>query len=312
MIRNSGSHARARSTRATTSGTTFRSTSGRRSARAALIAAALFGTWQAVLPTVASGQIRRGAVLARAADVFRGDLTLGVGASVQRGVAFPLSGLHGDLYSPIDLFAGWGVADRVLLEARWSGYQWLHVRSARPSAIDLDAGAADGLTHGAGDLDLLLTFVPFGGSQAGWSLGGRLDLLIPSSNEGAGIGTNSGEVMVGAVGGYASPAWDAVGSVGVRIIEAPIESFVQHDLLDLALEVTWHAREEWEAAAGLAGQFDLASLDPPLGTEPRGEVFAGLRRRLSCWWLDLGTGVGITEVSPDWYFMIGLSWEKRR
>lgn len=262
-------------------------------------------------PGPAAAQLRRDAPVEQAAAVREGDVLIGVGVAAGRDASFPLSGLRGDLFGLGETTLAWGLADQALLRARWTAFHLLDIDEFGDSSIPLEPAVADGKTYDVGDVRLGASFLPLG-RREGWSAGGRIEVELPNSHERRGIGTNTSDVLVAAVGAYGSDEWQATASLGVRILEVPLESFSQNDVLDYAFEATWRVDRRWELAAALEGHAHTAEGEPPPGTEPRGTARLALRHRFGSWLLDAGGTFGLAQASPDWGLTAGVSWLRTR
>ncbi|MGH7540738.1 MAG: hypothetical protein ACRELC_07050, partial [Gemmatimonadota bacterium] len=168
-------------------------------------------------------------------EVRRGDLLFGLGLTGELDARFPLAVLEGDRLGLGRLTLAYGVGDRALLEIRGDVRQLLWIDRAGAPLLPLDAGVADGHTADAGDFRIGLLVAPIGEAR-GFAAGGRLEVKLPNTNERRGIGQNTTDVLLAALGSYGAARWRATGSVGVGILEAPLESFEQNDVLAYALE----------------------------------------------------------------------------
>jgi len=272
--------------------------------RAPAIGAALLVALTAPAPLRA--QLHRDAPIPAIGGVARGELLFGLGLSSSRGVSQPLSGLSGDLWSLADVAVDYGLTDRAMIGVRGPAWQILSITSRRPSSVPLDPSAEDGTATDAGDFRVTVAFAPFG-ARDGLSAGALVEVKLPTTNETRGIGPNTTDVTLGVIGSWGSRRLRATGSLGVAILEAPLESFVQNDLVAYALDVRFRATEGLELSTfskGLANTHDII----PLGTEDLGVAGVSAEVRLGSWRVDAGVRRGYAGNSPDWTLSAGLAF----
>lgn len=257
-------------------------------------------------PADAAAQGRRSAAVPYVPDA-PGELLVGLGGSLEDGSFFPLSGLRGDLARLGTLTLSYSFAPGAVFRVRGDLLQVLSVeaREAEP-AVPLDEGVADGITHDAGDFRLSTLFRLFG-EPDGLSGGLHLAVKLPNSDEASGIGLNTTDVFASAFGSWSSGPWRVNGDLGVGILEAPLERFVQDDVLTYAAEVLYRPRG-WDvrlvaSASGWANTRGAV----PRGNEDRGRAGLDLELSVERWRADVGVRRGYAGVSPDWSLVAGVA-----
>lgn len=257
------------------------------------------------LPAEAAGQLRRDPPVQPLGEERPGALLLGVGVGLAADGSFPLAGLRGDLFLPARLSVAWAPAPGVILEVRGDAWRILSIEERGPSHVPLDPAVDDGTTADAGDFRIGILARVLGAAE-GLSAGLGLEVTLPNSDEEAGIGTNTTDVRLGVLGGYGGGAWRATGEVGVAILEAPLEPFVQNDVLAYAGELLHELAEGARLSLGFRGRASTRGR-VPLGTEDRGEVGAGLEVGAGGWRVDGGVSAGYAGTSPAWTLMVGVA-----
>jgi hypothetical protein len=257
-------------------------------------------------PLDGHGQARRDPVLQPVSAVKARTILLGAGLAWGSDRSFPLSGLEGNLLSIGRLSLAYALADRVLLEIRGDVWQTLWVDEADPPPIPLDSDAQDGRTGDVGDFRIGLLLAPIGGER-GFSAGAHVEVKLPNSNEAKGIGSNTTDVRLALLGSYGAPRWRATVSLGVGILEAPVESFEQNDVFLYAGELLYRVGSGLRLALGLEGRASTRDR-VPLGTEDLGEVVIGADYRLGSWLLDVGLTRGLVEDSSEWGVRAGWAY----
>jgi hypothetical protein len=239
-----------------------------------------------------------------------GTLLLGAGLAWGSDRSFPLSGLEGNLLSVGRLTLAYGLADRVLLEVRGDAWQTLWVDEADPPPIPLDADAIDGRTGDVGDFRIGLLLAPIGGER-GFSAGAHLEVKLPNSNEAKGIGPNTTDTRLALLGSYGASRWRATVSLGVGILEAPVENFEQNDVLLYAGELLYRAVPNMRLALGVRGRASTRNRIP-LGTEDLGEAIIGGDYRFGPWILDMALTYGLVQDSSKWGVTVGGAYTRGR
>ncbi len=257
------------------------------------------------MPFAASAQFSRDARVQHVTDVAQGDVWAGVGIGHVSNRHTPLSGLTGDLTSFGVIHVGYGLGDRVLLELHGAAFQRLAIDRSDPAPVTLDPGTADGVTSDAGDFELALSLAPLG-RRLGWSAGGHLRVKLPNSDEMKGIGPNTTDVTLAALVSHGAPRWRATGWVGVAIMEAPLQNFVQNDVFTYAFRATWEADPRLTLSASLRGHASTRST-VPIGTEDLGEARLGAQWHAGPTRLDVGIGRGYAQTGGEWTFGAGVS-----
>lgn len=262
-----------------------------------------------LLATPCSAQLTRLSTIPPVVNIRQGDALVGIGFSYAIDQEFPLSGLEGEVLGLGRLTAAYAIADRAILKLDWESVRILWIDRARPSAISLRDGVADGHTSDVGDVRLELTYAPFTlGSHV--SFGGWLAVELPNSDETRGIGTNTTNTLIGAVVSTTHDRATVTGRIGLGILESPLSSFTQDDVIVYGIDAVVRA------ADGLRLVFAVDGWTNPrrtvsLGLEDRGVVKAGVELGSGRWRLDAGLDRGFARRSPDWQAAVGLSWVTR-
>lgn len=270
---------------------------------AASAAALLLAT---LLPTEARAQHRRAAAVPHVPDA-PGELLVGLGGSLEDGSFFPVSGLRGDLARLGTLTVSYAFAPGAVFRIQGDVLRVLSVEAReREPAVPLDEDVADGTTHDAGDFRLSTLFRVLGDPD-GLSAGLHLAVKLPNSDEAAGIGLNTTDVFAGGFASWAAGPVRVNGRLGVGILEAPLERFVQDDVLTYGGEVLLRP-EGWDVrlAASAAGRANTRSV-VPVGNEDRGRAALGLELLADDWRADFGVRRGYAGNSPDWSLVAGVA-----
>lgn len=259
----------------------------------------------ALLPAALRGQLRRAPDVPYAPDE-AGRMLLGAGTGRASGAEFPLSGLTGDLARLGALTVSYSFAPGAVLHVRGDALRVLEVESRGPASVPLDDDVADGTTRDVGDFRVGALVRMVGGVR-GPSAGLHLGVKLPNSDERKGIGTNTTDVAGSVFGSWAAGAVRLTGDLGVAILEAPTEPFVQNDVVTYAAEALYRPSPGPLALALSARGRASTRGRVPTGTEDRGRLRLQAELRLERWRLDAGVSAGYAGTSPDWGVSAGVA-----
>lgn len=258
-----------------------------------------------LLSSPLAGQLHRRTAVPHPPD--SADLLLvGLGVGMDGDAVFPLSGLEGDLARLGTVTVAYGFAPGALLLLEGDVLRLLRIRRRDRPSVPLNPGVADGTTRDAGDFRLA-TVVRLVGDARGWSGGVRLEVKLPNSDEKRGIGLNTTDFLGGVFGSWAEGPWRVGADVGVGILEAPLETFEQDDVLTYRLEARRRLTgTPLQVALSAEGHANTRG-NVPVGTEDRGAVRTRVELPVGDWRLDAGLGLGYAGISPGWSVEIGAA-----
>lgn len=219
---------------------------------------------------------------------------------------FPLSGLEGDLTRLGTVTVAYAYAPGALLLVEGDALRLLRIRGRDSSSVSLDPGVADGTTRDAGDFRLA-TVVRLLGRARGWSGGVRLEVKLPNSDEKRGIGLNTTDFLGGVFGSWGGGPWRIGADLGVAILEAPLETFEQDDVLTYRLEAR-HALPDapLRVALSVEGRANTRGRIP-VGAEDRGTAWTRVELPAGDWLVDAGLGLGYAGTSSGWSVEVGAA-----
>lgn len=275
------------------------------------IAAVLAACILLALPAApVDAQLRRDAPTQPLYEAEPGSLLLGLGAGFGSGASFPLSALEGDLLSLGVVDVAYAAGPRIVFGVRGAVHQRLLIRERGASRVPLDPDAEDGTVTDVGDFRLGVLAAPFGRLD-GLHAGFRFEAKLPNSEERKGIGTNTTDVRTGILVGYGGGPIRITGDAGVAILEAPLGTFRQNDVVAYSAEAV-HRLPGGRARlfAGVEGRANTRER-VPVGTEDRGEARLGADLRVGGWLADTFLRLGYAGTAPDWGLSAGLSRELR-
>lgn len=268
-------------------------------------AAVLLVTLLVPLAAPAAGQLRRAPDVPYVPDG-AGRLLVGVGGGHELDARFPLSGLRGDLSRLGSVTVAYSFAPGAVVQVRGDAARRLAVESRGPSAVPLDEGVDDGVTHDVGDFRISTLFRLLGEAR-GPSAGLHLEVKLPNSDEERGLGLNTTDFLGSVFGSWGLGPFRLNSDVGIGILEAPTEAFVQNDVVVYAAELLYRP-EGHPLALSLSARGRASTRGRiPLGTEDRGRLRLLGELRLGPWRLDAGVLAGYAGTSPDAGLEVGAA-----
>jgi hypothetical protein len=274
-----------------------------------ILGAAVFGF---MCVAVAAGQQRP--LITEDVDIIPpGTLRIEAGIDFMQDARFPLSGLDGELTRVGVIGINIGLSPNVELQIDGVAQNFLSINGARvPSPIPLQLVPVTGSTNDIGDF-ILSTKIKFRKeTKRGPSLGFRLGVQLPNSNQARGIGVNQvnafGTILVGKKFGHDDRV-NLFGNLGIGILTAPLEQFTQNDVLLYGFAGIFRVNKRFSVVSEVNGRANTRSGAAPLGTESQGEARLGMQVRASGLRFDFAGSAGLTKYSPRSGVTFGVTYD---
>lgn len=274
-----------------------------------LLGAAVFGF---ICTVMAAGQQRP--LITEDVDIIPpGTLRIEAGIDFMQDARFPLSGLDGELTRVGVIGINIGLAPNVELQIDGVAQNFLSINGARvPSPIPLELVPGTGSTNDIGDF-IISTKIKFRKeTKRGPSLGFRVGVQLPNSNQARGIGVNQvnafGTILVGKKFGTDDRV-NLFGNLGIGILTAPLEPFTQNDVLLYGLAGIVRLNKRFSLAGEINGRANTRGGTAPLGTESQSEARLGMQIRASGLRFDFAGSAGLTKYSPRSGVTFGVTYD---
>ncbi|HEY3039502.1 MAG TPA: hypothetical protein VGJ66_12255 [Pyrinomonadaceae bacterium] len=242
----------------------------------------------------------------------QGSLRIETGLDFLQGAKFPASGLTGDLTRVGVIGVTIGFAPNVEFQIEGVAQNFLSINSRGVSAIPLSLAPGANSTNDTGDFILWTKFKLRSESRRGPSLGFRVGVGLPSSNQARGIGLNQtnayGSILVGKKFGR-NGRFNTFGNLGVAILTAPTQLFSQNDVLTYGAAGIFHLNKQFSIAGEVNGRANTRPGDGPLGTESQAEARLGMQIRASGLRFDFAGIKGLTRFTHDSGFTVGVTYD---
>jgi hypothetical protein len=241
-----------------------------------------------------------------------GSLRIEAGIDFVQKARFPVSGLTGDLTRAGVIGINIGLAPNVEFQIEGVAQNLLSINSRGPSAIPLSVASTANSTSDIGDFTLW-TKVKLRNETAHLpSLGFRVGVQLPNSNQGRGLGLNQtnayGQVLFGKKFGQ-NARLNMFGNLGIGILTAPTGLFSQNDVLTYGFAGIVRLNKQFNLAGEVNGRANTRPGSGPLGTESQGEARLGMQVRASGLRFDFAGVKGLTKLSPRSGLTVGVTYD---
>jgi hypothetical protein len=241
-----------------------------------------------------------------------GTLRIQAGIDFLQGAKFPASGLTGDLTRVGVIGVSIGLAPNIEFQIEGVGQNFLSINSRRPGAIPLSLAAGVNSTNDIGDFTLWTKIKLHSETGRGPSLGFRVGVQLPTSNQTLGLGLNNtnayGSILIGKKFGQ-DGRLNTFGNVGIAIVTAPTALFSQNDMLTYGLAGIFRLNKQFSLAGEVNGRANTRPGSGPLGTESQSQARLGMQIRASGLRFDLAGIKGIGSFSPRSGVTVGVTYD---
>jgi hypothetical protein len=238
-----------------------------------------------------------------------GHLRLQAGADVFQDQRFGLSGLRGNFTRPMVVGVNVGVNSNVGFSIEGSLRNVLSISQRGPSAIPLSVPAGASSTSDVGDFTLSTKIKVRERTARAPSLGLKLSVQLPNSDQSRGIGLNTtnvaGTVLVGEK--FLKGRLSTFGNIGLGILTSAVDLGAQHDVLIYGVGGIYEISKRFDALAEISGRYNPRQSVP--GLESLAQVRVGARRRAGDFLWDLAGIVGLSAFSPRRGITVGVTYE---
>ncbi len=242
----------------------------------------------------------------------RGTLRAQVGFDFLQDVDFPLSGLSGDLTSVAVINLRLGVGRIVEVQVEGTAHHFLDVRQQQTNPPVTPVLTGPGSTHGVGDFSLFTKIRIVGETTSRPAVAFRFGFQMPNSDQSRGIGTNTTDVFASLIGQKSLGKLALITNIGVGILQAPLKSFSQNDVITYAGAFVYQAHRRVNIVGEVAGRHSTRDITADLvGTESRAQGRFGLQIQAGGFQWDVAGIAGVYRHDPTSGFTFGVSRDIR-
>ena len=241
-----------------------------------------------------------------------GTLRIQGGLDFLQDAKFPASGLTGDLTRVGVIGISIGLSPNVEFQIEGVAQNFLSINSRRTGAIPLSLTPGVNSTNDVGDF-ILWTKIKLRNETAhAPSLGFRVGVQLPNSNQSLGLGLNQtnayGSILFGKKFGT-NGRLNTFGNVGIAILTAPTNLFTQNDVFTYGAAGIYRVNERFSLAGEVNGRANTRPGNGPLGTESRSEARFGMQIRATGLRFDLAGIKGLSNFSPRSGVTVGVTYD---
>jgi hypothetical protein len=242
-----------------------------------------------------------------------GSLRIEAGIDFVQNAKFPLSGVTGDVTRVGVIGINVGLAPNVEFQIDGVAQNFLSINSRTvPAPIPLSFSPNTNSTNDVGDFILSTKIKLRSETRRGPSLGFRLGVQLPNSNQARAIGVNQintfGTILIGKKFGRDQRV-NTFANIGLGILTAPIERFTQNDVLLYGFASIIRLTKNINFAGEINGRANTRTGRAPLGTEGQSEARLGLQVKASGLRFDFAGIAGLTDFSPRSGVTFGVTYD---
>ena len=230
------------------------------------------------------------------------------GVDQQHDVAYPASGLEGNLLRLPTLGVSFGISSIAELQIDGGLYNRLNVTSRQPAPLSSLLDFSGDRTHDVEDITVATKIRLLSETAGRPAFGVRLATRLPNASNESGLGLDTTDFHASVLFGKTVQSIRFVGNFGLGILGDPVDGNRQNDVLTYGASVARAVRQGLEVVGELNGRLDTRSGEPPVGTESRGAMRVGARFTRSTVRIDAGVILGMTSRDPSIGFTTGLTW----
>ncbi len=240
-----------------------------------------------------------------------GTTRVAAGFDFLQDVAFPLSGLSGDLTAVGVIRLRTGVGRMVELQIEGAVRNFLKVKDqiAGP-VVPMLSGAHS--THDYGDFTVATKFRLFTETRRRPAVAFLFGFQMPNSSQVRGIGTNTSNLFSGIILQKHFRKLNLFGNLGLAMLQSPTANFSQNDVLTYGAALLYPLHQRLTLAGEVFGRHSTRDISPGLiGTESRSQARLGVQLFAGGFQWDLAGIAGLTTRDAKTGFTFGVSKDLR-
>jgi hypothetical protein len=258
-----------------------------------------------LLPSMALAQQRP--LLTQDVDLVKpGHVLFEFGFDFLQDQHFPASGLRGDLTSVGVIGINIGLGETAEFQISGTTYDFLSVSERTPSFIVPRLSFNGQSTSDVGDFTLATKMRILLEGKRRPSLGFRVAMQLPNSDQSRGIGLNSTNVFGSFLIGKHFGKLNAFSNVGIGILTAPTALFSQNDVLTYGVAGIYPLTRQISLAAEINGRKSTRK-STPLGTEDQAQARLGVQVLAAGFRWDVAAIRGFYRNDPQTGVTFGLT-----
>jgi hypothetical protein len=230
------------------------------------------------------------------------------GLDFQKSVAYPASGLEGDLLRLPTLGVSFGIGSIAELQIDGGLYHRLSVKTRQIAPLSNLLDFTGDHTSDFEDVTIA-TKIRVAAEKAGRpAIGVRFATRLPNASNESGLGLDTTDFYASFLVGKTVQSVRIVGNAGWGILGEPTNGNSQNDVFLYGVSFARAVLEGVEVVGEINGRLDTRNGDPPVGTESRGAFRIGGRVTRGTVRVDGAVILGLTSNDPSVGLTAGLTW----
>jgi hypothetical protein len=240
--------------------------------------------------------------------------TIGAGRILVEGgldygtdVFFPASGLTGNLFRAPLLGVMFGISSIAEVQVTGGLHNRLAITGRAPAPLSSLLDVTGDTTSDVEDIVFATKIKVLGETESRPGFGLRFATRLPNASNESGLGTDTFDFYVSALGGKTVRSIRVVANLGVGILGDPTSGAQQNDVITYGLSLARAVTNEIELVGEINGRANTRDTPPP-GTETRGVLRLGARYTRGPVRFDAAGLLGLTERDPGIGFALGVTY----
>ena len=271
--------------------------------RRTLLASALM----LLMPLAASAQ-QRPLLTEDPETIGAGRLLIEVGFDYGRGVAYPASGLEGNLLRVPLIGVSIGVSSIAEIQIDGGLFNRLAITEREPAPLAHMLTVTGDSTSDVEDLSIGMKIRVAAETASRPAFGVRFATRLPNASNESGLGLDTTDFFASLVGAKTVQSIRVVGNIGLGILGDPTRGDRQNDVLTYGFSLARAVTQPAELVAEINGHLDTREGAAPPGTGSRGQVRLGARYTIGGWRADAAILLGVTSRDPGVGFGAGFTY----
>ena len=271
--------------------------------RRTLLASALM----LLMPLAASAQ-QRPLLTEDPETIGAGRLLIEAGFDYGRGVAYPASGLEGNLLRVPLVGVSIGVSSIAEIQIDGGLFNRLAITEREPAPLAHMLTVTGDSTSDVEDLAIGMKIRVAAETASRPAFGVRFATKLPNASNESGLGLDTTDFFASLVGAKTVQSIRVVGNIGLGILGDPTRGDRQNDVLTYGFSLARAVTQPAELVAEINGHLDTREGAAPPGTGSRGQVRLGARYTIGGWRADAAILLGITSRDPGVGFGAGFTY----
>ena len=237
-----------------------------------------------------------------------GRVLLEGGISAANDVAYPLSGLKGNLWQLPVVGLNVGLSSIADLQVTGGPYNYLSISSRSPAPLAGVVEATGDSTHSVEDIMIGVKIRLVPETAKGPGIGFRFTTRLPNASRKSGIGQDTTDFGAAILLAKTVQSIRVVGNIGWVSMSQPLDGTCQNDVLTYGLSFARAVTNRSEIVGEVNGRASVANGVAPTGTESRGRLKLGGRFTQGAVRFDAAIFFGLNAVDPTVGFTTGVTY----